>query len=581
MSIVSKNLGQTPIRSSGYKACFEANYLRKQIIGIDTLVVTPFGERIMTYCDYTASGRCLYFIENYIQRLCQFYANTHTEDDVTGSITSRLMHEAEEAIKAAVHAGPRGCLIACGTGATAAIDKLQQILGVAITPPTRARLENLLGEGGFKDSEFPIVFIGPYEHHSNEVTWRNSLVETVRIGLDHNGNIDLEELENHLRDPRYSGRTKIGSFSAASNVTGIRTDIYQIATLLHKFGAFACFDFAACGPYVDIDMNPEARKEGDDPSLDAIFLSPHKFLGGPGASGILVFNEALYQTSLPPTVCGGGTVDYVGLEEEDFIRDIEERERAGTPGILQMLKAGLVFQLKDRVGLDTIHTREQAYLRKIMAVFADEPRIEVLGHPEPERRVGIVSFNVRASTGKYLHHKFVSKLLNDLFGIQSRAGCSCAGPYGHELLSIDHLTSEAYRQVVREGQSGFKPGWCRIGLHWVMDEAEVDFVIHAICLVARIGELFLPLYDFSPQTGVWIHKGEEPTEVSLTIESAFEEKSFSASPSFSTEERSLHYAAYLEAAEQRAEDLRSKQENQQSIPVEHPLQFFQNGVVRT
>jgi selenocysteine lyase/cysteine desulfurase len=494
----------------------DAAYLRQQIVGVDSTFETPFGERLMVYCDYTASGRCLRFVESYLQSLQRVYANTHTEDDITGRSMTQLLHEAETAIKDSVNAGPDGRIIACGTGATGAIEKLQQIVGVALAPATRKVLfdaidcpnsdidceaiKELIRQRG------PVVFVGPYEHHSNEIMWRQSLATTVEVRLDAGGNVDLAHLEELLQDPTYEGRVRIGSFSAASNVTGIRTDVSAIASLLHKYGAIACFDFAACAPYVEIDMNPEPAGEGDDPSLDAIFISPHKFLGGPGSSGVLVFNQRIYHRELPPSVSAGGTVDYVGMTDQDFIGRIEEREKAGTPGVLQTMKAAAVFQIKDRVGVDTIHRREHEYTKRAMDTWRSDDGIEILGNPDPEQRVGIISFNIRTPDGKYLHHKFATALLNDLFGIQSRAGCSCAGPYGHRLLDIDEETSERYRNAVQDGYCGIKPGWCRVGLHWVMDDAEVDYIIGAVNFIAQHGHEFLTLYDFDLCTGTWEHR---------------------------------------------------------------------------
>ena len=490
-------------------------YLRQQIVGVDSTFETPFGERLMSYCDYTASGRCLRFVETYLQSLQRIYANTHTEDDITGRSMSQLLHEAEQSIKDSVNAGPTGRIIACGTGATGAIDKLQQIVGVALAPATRKNICDMLAEaesdvscadiGKVFDKLQPVVFIGPYEHHSNEISWRESLATTVEIRMDASGNIDLAHLEDLLQEPEYQNRIRIGSFSAASNVTGMRSDVHAIAALLHKHDAIACFDYAACAPYVEIDMNPEPVGD-EDPSIDAIFISPHKFLGGPGSSGVLIFNERIYHRELPPSVSAGGTVDYVGMEGQDFISGIEEREKAGTPGVLQTLKAGLVFQIKDRVGVARIHARELELTKRAFDRWSETDNIEILGNPDPAQRVGIMSFNLRSASGSYLHHKFVTALLNDLFGIQSRAGCSCAGPYGHRLLDIDNDTSERYRDVVHQGYCGLKPGWCRIGLHWVMDDAEADYVIDAVLFLARHGHLFLALYGFDLCSGTWTHK---------------------------------------------------------------------------
>ena len=484
----------------------------------------------MVYCDYTASGRCLRFVEAYLQSLQRVYANTHTEDDITGRSMTQLLHEAEVAIKASVNAGPDGRIIACGTGATGAIDKLQQIIGVAIPPATRQALCDLIeAEGsGFDhdafqallDAKGPVVFVGPYEHHSNEISWRQSLATTAEVQLDASGHVDLKHLEKLLQDPRYQGRLRVGSFSAASNVTGIRSDVRAIASLLHTYDAIASFDYAACAPYVDIDMNPEPEGEDDDPSIDAIFVSPHKFLGGPGSSGVLVFNQRIYHRELPPSVSAGGTVDYVGMADQDYIARIEEREKAGTPGVLQTLKAAMVFQVKDRVGTDVIHEREQVFTSRAMQSWRAIDGIEILGNPDPACRVSIISFNIKCSDGKNLHHKFVTVLLNDLFGIQSRAGCSCAGPYGHRLLGIDEATSERYRDAVQGGACGIKPGWCRVGMHWAMDDAEVDYVIGAVNFIARHGHHFLQLYNFDLCTGTWEHREASPELPQFSLDAA-------------------------------------------------------------
>jgi selenocysteine lyase/cysteine desulfurase len=337
--------------------------------------------------------------------------------------------------------------------------------------------------------------------------------------LDAAGCIDLGHLEELLQAPEYQNRLRIGSFSAASNVTGMRSDVRKISSLLHAYGAIACFDFAACAPYVEIDMNPPASGD-EDPSIDAIFVSPHKFLGGPGSSGVLVFNKRIYHRELPPSFSAGGTVDYVGPDEQDFIPRIEEREKAGTPGVLQTLKAAMVFEIKDRVGVDVINKREHELTSRALTSWSADENIEILGNPDAAQRVGIMSFNLKDDQGNYLHHKFATALLNDLFGIQSRAGCSCAGPYGHRLLNIDLDTSERFRSVVKEGYCGMKPGWCRVGLHWVMDDDEADYVIAAVHFIAQHGRRFLKLYDFDLSTGTWTHKHEGNTLPTFDLDAA-------------------------------------------------------------
>jgi len=561
-------------------------FLRAQVIGADAPVSTPFGERLMVYADYTASGRCLSLVERYIQSLQRIYANTHTEDDISGRSMSQLLEQAESAIKRSVNAGPAGRIISVGAGATGAIDKFQQIIGVALAPATRQSLERMLEEAldsqaletfrEYLSQHQPVVFVGPYEHHSNEVTWRQSLASVVEVRLDAEGSVDLAHLESLLKSPAYGNRCRIGSFSAASNVTGMRSPVHEIAMLLHRYDAIACFDFAASAPYVRIDMNPPAGHYQGDASLDAVFISPHKFLGGPGSTGVLVFNQRLYHSELPPSVCAGGTVDYVGPTTQDFIRDIEEREKAGTPGVLQILKAGLAFELKDYIGVETIEKRERDLLKKVFDRWLASTRIEILGNPDPERRVGIISFNLRDGQGRYLHPKFVTTLLNDLFGIQSRAGCSCAGPYGHRLLNIGPERSEEYRKWIGMGYSGIKPGWCRISLHYVMDDLELGYIMDAVEFVAEHGHHFLAQYAFDLHTGAWRHKCDCVSLQGFSLEAALQCKSPVAPTALGADVRARRYAEFLTEARNLAAGL-AGQPNVEELSLQpelDALRFF-------
>lgn len=559
-------------------------FLRSQIVGIDSSFSTPFGDRLMLYCDYTASGRALAFVEHYLMQLQRIYANTHTEDDVTGRSMSLLLRQAETTIKQAVNAGPDGCIIACGAGSTEAINKFQQIVGVALPPATRALLfEILAGAHGLVTPEQldshlrrhrPLVFVGPYEHHSNEITWREGLAEVREVQLDADGSIDLGHLESLLRSPDCEGRLCIGSFSAASNVTGMKTPVAAVARLLHAHGALACFDFAAAAPYCRIDMNPPPGAEGGDPSLDAIFVSPHKFIGGPGSAGVLVFNRRIYRPELPPSVAGGGTVLYVGPQGHDFAVDIEEREKAGTPGVLQTLKASLAFAVKEAAGVEQIEAREQVLLRRALDRWSKNPGIEILGNPDPTRRIGIVSFNIKTPTGSYLHPKLVTVLLNDLFGIQSRAGCSCAGPYGHRLLGIDPEQSERYRTWIQKGYCGIKPGWCRVGFHFTMDDEEADFVIAAVEFLARSGHHFLPLYCFDVKSGAWTHCNDPVMERAFSLAAALEAGEV-VPQALPADLRSRLYHSYLEDAEREAQELAAVARSPRHLEGElRDLQYF-------
>lgn len=535
----------------------DLDYLRSQIVGVDASIQTPFGDRLMLYADYTASGRALHFIEDYLVGLQQLYANSHTEDDASGRVTTELLHRAEEQIKRAVNAGPDGRIIACGTGATGAIDRMQQLVGVKLPPAGRALLDGLV-QGFFgqeRAQEFkrfcidqqPVVFVGPYEHHSNEISWRECMATVVEVAMADDGGIDLQHLEQLLQEPAYQGRMRIGSFSAASNVTGIRSPVRRLARLLHEYDALAFFDYAASAPYVPIDMNPQTADGSADAYIDAVFISPHKFLGGPGASGLLVFNKRCYHPELPPSIAGGGTVEYVGPADHDFIHDIEAREKAGTPGIVQTLKAALVFELKAAVGLQRIERREAAMLRQAFERWGAHPHIEILGNPDPARRVGIVSLNIRDPKQQYLHPRLITTLLNDLFGIQSRAGCSCAGPYGHQLLGIDDQKAEEYRSWISRGYHGVKPGWCRVGFHYVFDDDEVEYLLRCVEFVAEHGYRFVHFYRFDARSGGWQHRDWQEPGPAFSLRDAFSSER-TGSQALSLQRRRQLYQEHLDEA---------------------------------
>ncbi len=482
--------------------------VREHVVGANAYIDTPFGKRVLLYADHTASGRAVSFIEEYVASLFPYYGNTHTDDDFTGNFSTSALETAMSTIKRLVHAGDHHKLILAGSGATGAIERLQQILGVYIPPATRERL------GTVPTDARPVVFVGPYEHHSNEVTWRECFAEVVEIGLTTDGLIDLEDLEQKLENPAYQKRQRIGSFSAASNVSGVRSDVYAIARILHKHGALAFFDFAALAPYASIDVNRDKESY-----FDAIFFSPHKFIGGPGSSGILIIHDGIYRSDLPPTHGGGGTVDFVNQFEQHYLSSIEGREMAGTPGIPQVWKAALVMELKEAMNPAAIEERERELTLRVHQRISSDPNIEIIGTAKPENRIGILSFLIR-DRSSYLHPRFVARLLNDLFGIQSRGGCSCAGPYGHRLLSIGDERSEQYRRLILQGKCGMKPGWTRVSLHFLMTDAEIDFLCDALIFVAREGRNFLPLYAFDIYSGSWRHLEWNPAPPAFGLDQA-------------------------------------------------------------
>lgn len=502
-------------------------WLRQDIIGRNKLFQTPYGEKPLVYADYTASGRCLYSIENYLMHIMQYYANTHTEDDFTGKTMTELLHEAERIIKRNVNAGDTGKIIFTESGTTGGITRLQQILGVYWPPATKKRIDTFIESclerypkntkcnqelRDYIENKKPIVFVGPYEHHSNEIMWRQTLCEVIEIPLSEEGELDLIELEKIVSDTKYDNRYKIGSFSAASNVSGIKTPVYEVAKILHKNNAIACFDFAACAPYIEINMNKDRESY-----FDAIFLSPHKFLGGPGTSGVLIINEKIYPKDLPPSISAGGTVDYVTKKREQFVKDIETREKPGTPGILQNIKVSMIFQLKEKIGVNNIEKIEQYFLKRFYDSFKNEDRIVFYGPADIHKKIGIIPFNIKHKD-RILHPKFVTKLMNDLFGIQTRAGCSCAGPYGHTLLGISEELSRYYQCLIGlDKYSGLKPGWVRINLHYTLSIEEFYYIVDVLKFIIKYGHLFLPLYEFDFQTGNWNHLDEKDFQTPLDL----------------------------------------------------------------
>ncbi len=468
--------------------------VRTGVIGAGVPIETPFGTQPLRYFDFIASGRFHRDIEDELaDRVLPFMANTHTTSSATGRITTEYYEKAFRRIAGYVNASSDDVLIPVGSGSTGAINRMITVLGLRI--PDQLDDVRHCSQCVPADQR-PVIFRSMMEHHSNDIAWRETIGETVYVGFDDQGRISVDDLE--LKLAQYKNRPwKIGTFSAASNVTGILNPWHEIARVLHRHNAWAFFDFAAAGPYVDVDMHP-----ADDPDgyFDAIFFSVHKFLGGPRAPGLLVANRKLF-TNRVPAEPGGGTVLYTSPWDHRYLPDIEHRETGGTPPIVQSIQAGLAFDLKAIMGAKRIERIEQDYLKRALKEWARHPKLLILGLTKA-KRLGVVSLIFRD-----LHHNLAASLLNDLFGIQVRGGCMCAGPYGHLLLHIEQEHSEDIRCRLREGHIGEKPGWVRISLAPTVSEEEFQVLLEAVDYVARHGKEYEDRYALSDESGEWVWKG--------------------------------------------------------------------------
>ena len=462
---------------------------RDNIIGIEQEFDSPFGRKKIIYTDWTASGRLYRPIEEKLMNeFGPFVANTHTETTVSGTAMTMAYHHARKIIKRHVNAGLDDILINDGTGMTGVINKFQRILGLKVP-------ENLKHLINIPEQNKPVVFISHMEHHSNQTSWLETIADVVVVPACEKGLFCMDNFTELLK--QYKDRKlKIASITSCSNVTGIKTPYYKVAKLMHRNNGLCFVDFACSGPYVKIDMHPE------DPEsyLDAIFFSPHKFLGGPGTSGVLVFNKKLYKNVVPDHP-GGGTVSWTNpWGEHKYVDNIEDREDGGTPGFLQVIKTALAVNLKEQMGVENILKREHEIVDYVFNELSAVPNINILAGQHQDR-LGVVSFYIDG-----LHFNLGVKLLNDKFGIQTRGGCSCAGTYGHYLLHVDQETSNSLTKKITLGDLIQKPGWIRMSIHPTTTNDEIRFVCESIKALAENHLDWAEDYQYNKTTNEFLHK---------------------------------------------------------------------------
>lgn len=477
------------------------NEFRDNTLGNFAIFETPFGAKRILYADWTASGRAYQDIEDKLaKKISQYIGNTHTETSFTGSVMTFAYHEALHIIKEHVNANENDAIISQYSGMTGVVNKLQRILGLRI----HEKFQKLIQ---YEENEKPIVFITHMEHHSNQTSWLESLADVEIINPNSEGLVDLEHFDFLLK--KYKDRKfKIAAVTSCSNVTGISTPYHKIAEMMHLVGGICFVDFAASAPYININMHPENELQ----YLDAIYFSPHKFLGGPGSTGILIFNKSLYQNKIPDQP-GGGTVKWTNpWGEHEYLDDIEAREDGGTPAFLQTIKTALTIKLKEKMSVEKIQEREEEILNIIWNKLEKINNLHILS-ANNKKRLGIISFYI-----DNLHYNLAVKLLNDKFGIQVRGGCSCAGTYGHFLLNVDKNHSNMITSKINQGDMTDKPGWIRLSIHPIMTNDEIHLICNSIEDVCKNFEEWSKDYYYDNLTNEFYYKSgyNYPNELAKT-----------------------------------------------------------------
>ncbi|HEX5168849.1 MAG TPA: aminotransferase class V-fold PLP-dependent enzyme [Cyclobacteriaceae bacterium] len=466
---------------------------RKNTIGRDQTFFFPSGQKEIIYADWTASARGYGPIERCLKNeVVPFFANTHTQSTTTGALMTKAYEAAKVIVKEHVHANKDDVLIFCGSGMTSAVNKLQRLLGIRIPDQCRAYLPD--GKSAQIDEALrPVVFVTSMEHHSNHVSWLETIATLEIIDQTEDGNVDLEHFKRLLLQYKFR-KNKIAAVTACSNVTGIQTPYHEIAKLIHAHNGLCFVDFASSAPYVQMHMHPEEA----DARLDAIYFSMHKFLGGPGAPGVLIFNRRIYNNAVPDHP-GGGPVLYSNPWNTcKYVTDIELREDGGTPPVLQGIKAAMCIRLKEEMGVENILRREEELLKIAFSRLSEMSDVTIL-QGNARKRLGIISFIVEGA-----HYNLIVRLLNDKFGIQTRGGCSCAGTYGHQLLNVDQAWSQKIWAAIHSGDLSSKPGWIRISLHPTMTDAEIGCIMDAIESTVSNFREWMRDYDYDPTSNEYV-----------------------------------------------------------------------------
>jgi selenocysteine lyase/cysteine desulfurase len=495
-TLTSKTNHRPAASGSSLEQYFER--YRQSAVGYNQYFDSPSGRQRILYADWTASGRLYAPIERILsEEIAPFVGNTHTETTVTGSSMTMAYHRAKEIIKQHVGARSKDVLISSNSGMTGVANKFQRILGLKVH-------EKYTDKVILPPEERPVVFVTHMEHHSNQTSWLETLAEVAVIRPTDDGRVDLAHLHELLAE--YSCRKlKIAAVTSCSNVTGIKTPYHEIAEIMHRHGGLCFVDFACSAPYIHINMRPENPLQ----HLDAIYFSPHKFLGGPGSTGILIFDPKLYTNRVPDNP-GGGTVDWTNpWGSHKYIDEIEAREDGGTPAFMQTIRVALCIQLKEKMGVEQILEREEELLARIWPRLDRLPGLHILADNIRER-LGVISFYIEG-----LHYNLGVKLLNDRFGVQVRGGCSCAGTYGHYLLQVSQQHSQSITAKISLGDLSEKPGWIRMSIHPIMTDAEVDCLMDAIEAVYHHHQEWGQDYEYNPHTNEFSYRGKPGCEPAL------------------------------------------------------------------